>query len=62
MGIQAMEYVHNGPVMVWNDEMRQYVSPVTNGVLTPETAAAYFRGILDGLVGGFSQTIFLGTI
>lgn len=55
--IQAMEYVHNGPVMVWKEEMRQYVSPATGGVLAPETAAAYFRGILDGLVGGLSRTI-----
>lgn len=52
--IQAMEYVHNGAVMVWDDETRQYVSPATGGVLPPKTAAAYFRGILDGLVGRLS--------
>lgn len=45
-----MEFVHKGPVMVWDEDMSQYVSPVTKGVLPPKTAAAYFRGMLDGLV------------
>lgn len=45
-----MEFVHKGPVMVWDEDMCQYVSPVTKGVLPPKTAAAYFRGMLDGLV------------
>lgn len=48
--IQAMEFVHNGPVMVWEESTGQYVSPATGGVLPPKTAAVYFRGMLDGLV------------
>lgn len=47
---QAMEFVHNGPVMVWEESTGQYVSPATGGVLPPKTAAGYFRGMLDGLV------------
>lgn len=49
-----MEFVHNGPVMVWEEDLGQYVSPDTGGVLPPRTAAAYFRGILDGLVRGLA--------
>lgn len=53
MGIvnqQAMEYVQEGAVMVWEESTGQYVSPATGGVLPPRTAASYFRGMLDGLV------------
>ncbi|CAM9626964.1 unnamed protein product, partial [Ectocarpus sp. 12 AP-2014] len=45
----AMEFVHNGPVMVWDEATGQYLSPATGGVLPPKTAAVYFRGMLDGL-------------
>ncbi|CAM9635459.1 unnamed protein product, partial [Scytosiphon promiscuus] len=45
----AMEFVHNGPVMVWDESSGQYLSPATGGVLPPRTAAGYFRGMLDGL-------------
>lgn len=47
-----MEFVHDGPVMVWDESSGQYLSPATGGVLPPKTAAAYFRGMLDGLVSG----------
>ena len=56
-----MEFVHKGPVMVWDEDMSQYVSPVTKGVLPPKTAAAYFRGMLDGLVrASFPTNIMTG--
>lgn len=45
-----MEYVENGAVMTWDESTGQYVSRQTGGVLPPKTAAAYFRGMLDGLV------------
>lgn len=54
-----MEFVHNGPVMVWEEKTGQYVSPATGGVLPPATAAAYFRGMLDGLVRNLTKRLYI---
>lgn len=60
--LQAMEFVHNGPVMVWDEATGQYLSPATGGVLPPKTAAGYFRGMLDGLVGIFGLLLLIHSV